>query len=355
MKIENFKSVLLISHELSMTGAPVALQYMARQLKKDGIFVTVLSPVDGPLRKEFQKDDLTVIVDSSITGSREWLKWAVGFDLIVVNTVVIFHVINQLSGEKVPVLWWIHDGEMSFQLGADRDLPYEIGANIKVVGVGDYTKKVIDKYRPSYRAGSLLYCIPDFEKDGGVDYFIDTREKKNVFLSVGSIDKRKAQDILVKVIRDLSEEVLKESFFVFIGRKGDEDIYGEVCRLQEEYPEHVMHITEVTRDEMKSVYRQVSAVICTSRDDPMPVFMTESMILSKPVICSENTGTYSLIKNLEDGMVYHDENDLAKAIEYCALHWEQMEEMGKKGRQIYIKHFTEDAFRRNLYKTIKEI
>lgn len=34
MDREHIKNVLLITHELSMTGAPVALQYMARQLKE---------------------------------------------------------------------------------------------------------------------------------------------------------------------------------------------------------------------------------------------------------------------------------------------------------------------------------
>lgn len=80
MKLVDLENVLLISHELSMTGAPIALHYLARQLKKDGIFTVILSPKDGPLKSEIINDGFTVIVDDSITGSTEWLKWAKGFD-----------------------------------------------------------------------------------------------------------------------------------------------------------------------------------------------------------------------------------------------------------------------------------
>lgn len=357
MKLENVKNVLLISHELSMTGAPIALHYLARQLKKDGIFTVVLSPKDGPLKNEIINDDFTVIVDDSITGSTEWLKWAKGFDLIVVNTVVIFHLINQLSSMEIPVLWWVHDGEMSFELGADKDLPITVGDNIHVVGVGRYTQKVLNKYRPQYGSGNLIYCVPDFMDDVKKDscYSLDRKGKEFMFLNVGSVDKRKGQDILVDAIRKMPKNYREQSLFVFIGRKGDENVYQKVVHLQKEYPECITMIPEVSRDEIKSLYQQTTAVLCTSRDDPMPVFMTESMILSKPVICSENTGTYSLITDKKDGFVFHNEEELLDDIMYIIDNPAAGEQIGIQGRQIYERNFTEEAFKENFYEIVARI
>ena len=359
MKLENLKNVLLISHELSMTGAPIALHYLARQLKKDGIFTVILSPKDGPLKNEIIDDDFIVIVDDSITGSTEWLKWAKGFDLIVVNTVVIFHLINQLSDMDMPVLWWVHDGEMSFELGANELLPQKIGSNVLALGGGGYAKKILDKYRPEYQAGELIYCVPDFAEtlDDSLSIVIDRKGKEFLFSSIGSIDARKGQDILVKAIRCLPVEYIEKCQFLFVGRAGDEKIYQEVKKLQQDFPENISMITEVSRKEIRDIYRQSDVVICTSRDDPMPVFMTESLMLSRPVICSEYTGTYSLITANENGLVYHNNSveELKMLLRFVVDNPEKTADIGRNGRKVYEEHFTEDAFRNNLYEVIKKI
>lgn len=135
----------------------------------------------------------------------------------MVNTVVIFHVINQLSGADIPVLWWVHDGEMSFELGADKDLPLAVGNNIHVVGVGKYTQKVLNKYRPKYGSGNLIYCVPDFVNDMKADvcYPLDKKGKKFIFLNVGSVDRRKGQDILVDAIKKCQNIIGSKVFLCF--------------------------------------------------------------------------------------------------------------------------------------------
>lgn len=359
MEVENLRNVLLISHELSMTGAPVALQYMGRQLKEDGAFVVVLSPKDGPLREEFIKDGLTVIIDESITGSKEWIKWGGGFDLVVVNTDVIYHVINQLSGLDLPVVWWTHDGEMSFELGANELLPQTIGKNIHVFGGGEYAKRILDKYRPQYHAKELLYCVPDFKDMLSETYkiMIDKKGKDYLFSTVGSIDQRKGQDILAEAIRGLPYSYLERCLFLFVGREGDEDVYNKVKLLKGDFPEDIEMITEVSRDEIRDIYRQSTAVICTSRDDPMPVFMTESLMLSVPIICSEYTGTFGLITDRENGMIYYKNSveELTKLLQYAIDNPKRIEEIGINGRAVYENNFTEPAFRDNFYHVIAEI
>lgn len=356
MKKERIKSILLVTHELSMTGAPIALLYLGRILQKDNIFVTILSPEDGKLREDFTEEGFTLVIDSSITGSTEWLKWANGFDLIVVNTVVIFHLINQLSESDIPVIWWIHDGELSFQMGAAKVLPLEVGSNVKIVCPGQYTIDVVKKYRNNYSVDNLIYCVPDFAEEKHTKYDLNIEKGKLIFLNVGSIDKRKGQDLLVNTIRRLPQQYFEQCCFVFVGKVGDQDIYNEIMRLKEEYPEHVKILGQLTQNEVKNIYRQVDAVVCTSRDDPMPVFLTEAMISSKPVICSYNTGTYSLIKNKENGFCFENQEQLLDSIEYfidCDA--QERNRIGKGGRQIYEKYFTESVFRESFYQIVESI
>ncbi len=359
MKSEDLKNVLLISHELSMTGAPIALHYLARQLQQDGVFTTILSPKDGPLRGEIVNEGFTVIIDDSITGSTEWLKWAKSFDLIVVNTVVIFHVINQLSGMDIPVIWWVHDGEMSFELGANELLPQKIGHNVMALGGGGYAKCILDKYRPAYHADELIYCVPDFADtlDDELSILIDRKGKEFLFSSVGSIDARKGQDVFVDAIRRLPAEYIERCHFLFVGRGNEDKVYDKVVKLQQDFPENVSMITEVSRKEIRDIYRQSDVVVCTSRDDPMPVFMTESLMLSRPVICSEYTGTYSLITENENGLVYRNNSavELEELLRFAINNPQEMAIIGGNGRKVYEKHFTEAAFRDNFYAVLKKI
>lgn len=359
MKRESIKNVLLVTHELSMTGAPVALQYMARQLRDDGVFVAVLSPQNGPLCEEFLRDDLTVIVDSTITGNTEWLKWAGAFDLIVVNTVVVYQVIEQLSERDIPVIWWTHDGEMSFNLGANELLPQLIGENIHVIGGGGYAKRIMDKYRPQYKAGELVYCVPDYATGLSKDYtfMVEMQGREYLFSSIGSIDKRKGQDIFAEAVRMIPSVYRDKCLFLFVGRDNDHEVYKEILALKEDYPQNIAMITEVSREAIRDIYRQSTVVVCTSRDDPMPVFMTESLMLSVPVICSEYTGTCSLLEHKKSGMIYHN-NDAAKLAElfmYVIDHPDDIRAMGIAGRKVYEGFFTEEAFKNNFYKVIEEL
>lgn len=361
MKRNEIKNVLLISHEMSRTGAPVALQYMANQFKEEGVFVVVLSPKDGPMAQEMLRDDILVIIDETMLGNDRWLKMASNFDLIVVCTVVLYSNILQLEKVNIPVIWWTHDGEMSFQLGGNKLLPLKISSNVFVYAGGNYAKKIMDKYRPLYGTKELLYCVPDRREEllnrEKPSYMIKNDDKKVVISNIGSIDKRKGQDILVVAIRKLSQDDIMKCLFVFVGKNNNEYVYKEVLKLKKDYPKNVLLIEEVSREEVQDIYKQSNVVVCTSRDDPMPVFLTESLMLSIPIICSDNTGTFSLIEDNVSGFSYHNNNveELKNKLVYVIYNREKLDYIGKNGRFVYEKKFTKEAFKRQLDDVIDEI
>ena len=352
------RSILLISHEMSRTGAPVALHYMARQFRNMGMFITVASPKDGPMVEEMLKDNISVIIDGTMEGNTEWLKWGCNFDLIVVNTVVSYHIIMQLKAVDIPVIWWIHDGEMSFRLGANKVLPQTLTDNIHVYGGGEYACRIVKKYRPEYIVNELLYCVPDYSGTLGdhYEYMIDNPEKLLIISVVASIDERKGQDILVEAIRHLKKNEICKCLFLFVGRNNNREIYQKIEKLKEDFPKNVSLISEVSRRQIADVYRQSAAVVCTSRDDPMPVFMTESLMLGIPVICSDHTGTYDLLHDREDGFTFHSGNvvELAERISFVINNRAESIAIGKRGRSIYEKYFTEHAFSEAVNNIVKK-
>ena len=55
------KNILLISHELTYTGAPLSLLKAAQVLKEEGYNIITVSLVDGDLKQEFEKVGKVVI------------------------------------------------------------------------------------------------------------------------------------------------------------------------------------------------------------------------------------------------------------------------------------------------------
>lgn len=55
------KSILVFSHQLSRTGAPIVLLDLVRIMKKEGYKVAVISFMDGSLKEEYKKEGIPVV------------------------------------------------------------------------------------------------------------------------------------------------------------------------------------------------------------------------------------------------------------------------------------------------------
>ena len=93
------RNLLLISHDLSLSGAPIIMSHLARWCREHGTFVVVMSPEDGPLREAFVQADIPVVIDSllatgyeaftkfgrglSVKSHKSFTKFARGFDCII--------------------------------------------------------------------------------------------------------------------------------------------------------------------------------------------------------------------------------------------------------------------------------
>ena len=351
--------VLLISHNLSLTGAPVALFRFARYLKFIGMSPLVMAPEDGPFCKEFWQAGIPVII-YKYNNMQDLVKCCTHmFSLVIVNTITGGPFIRKLSGLSVPVLWWIHEAE-SLYVQSNLDLmPYTVQDNIHLYCAGPYAEKMLLKYRPAYHAEQLLYYLPDYVKN---DCFSENvmpaqANGKTVFMMVGTIEPRKGQDILIQAVQRLPYDKLQKCFFLFVGRVLNQPILAAIQQLQNEYPAHVRYLGEVEMKQMPALYRQMNCLICASRDDPMPIVVAEALSFSKLVICSANTGSAVLLEENRTGLVYRN-NDVDELV-HCILKVldgeEELDLMKKAARDTYEKYFSQAAFNRAVTRVLKEI
>jgi len=344
------KKILVYTHELSLTGAPIVLTHAVRILKEEGYQILVVCPEDGVLKRHFLRDGIPVVILGDVEKQTEWLDYARDFDLIFVNTVVPFRQIERLREFPVPVLWWLHDARSGYEDYLRHVLPETLGSNIHTFSVSRYADDVVKTYRPKYKTDLLLYGLKDEAPQLEQKLVpIEGAEDRKVFVSVGTVIHRKGQDILAQAVRLLPEEVRKQCLFLVIGKCIDTEIYRTLTDLQEAFPEEVRLIASVDHDEIFALYKQAAAVICSSRDDPLPTFMAETMMVSGVCICSENTGTAAVIRNGENGYVYHNDDpaELADCIRQVAA-CTDFQALKQQSRKTFEEVFSMDIFRRNL-------
>src|SRR5205085_4695216 len=102
------RDFLIISHDLSASGAPKIVRQIAGVLKREGHFVVVTAPSDGCYRHELQSLGIPVIVDAAILKRQDSvLDFAKNFDAVIANTVVTWPAVRQLAN-FVDVYWYLH-------------------------------------------------------------------------------------------------------------------------------------------------------------------------------------------------------------------------------------------------------
>lgn len=342
------KNVLLVSHTLDLTGGPVAVRYFAKKLLEDGYSPVVFSPNGGGLVDTLVEDGIPVVVFEQFMTSDFIVKYVQLFSFAVLNTIVCAPLISSLSGLKLPIIWWVHEAKVSYHPGQVAVMPKTVGDNINIYCGGEYARKMLLSNFPNYEADTLLYYVPDYlgEVDNVREYPIGDIAGKKVFASIGVQEERKGQDILANAILAFPKELVEKCYFVFVGRNYFEPIAAKIRELCEKYPLNVKHIPEVSPDELKSVYKQIDCLVCTSRDDPMPIVVTEAFLMKKVVICSENAGSAQFIQDGVNGFVYHNDNymELMQKIQHVVEGSLDLKAIGEQARLIYESNFGKTAF-----------
>ena len=140
------------------------------------------------------------------------------------------------------------------------------------------------------------------------------------------------------------------------GKKYYKTIYEDIDQICKDFPENTLYIEKLDRKEINDLYKEIDCYICASRDDPMPIVVTEAMQNNVAVIVSENTGTATIVKTEKCGLTYKNNNveELTEKIIYMLNNSVDRKEFGKNGYKAYLKYFAKEAFYENAKKAIKD-
>ena len=352
----NSKRVVLFSHDMGLAGAPVVLLYFAQILKRHNYDVLVYAGGHGALEGRFVALEIPVVVDD------EWfyfekrintMEWVKQFDLVVVNTVVLAYLLSDMR-YKVPVLWWIHEEKGEYYTPSVVSSLQRCNAdNIHVYAVSPAAaRNFAELGHKDFLPQLLMYGIPD-----AVEYHHNADNGEVfTFCIVGDVIERKNQLMAVQAVQLLnnSSEITQKIRLDVIG-----DYSSPYGQMVYDYAKNIPNIKfwgRIPHEEVIKYYANIDVLLCPSYVDPMPVVVTETLMLKKLVIISKAIGQSAFLIDGESCLML-DEFDaecLADKMKEAIL-GDNLDQYGKAGRKIYDANFSLEKFEKNVLEAVESI
>ena len=355
--VETSLDLLFVSHDLSLSGAPMMLFHAARWCQQNGIFTVVMAPKDGPLREKLEAEGIPLIIDPLIlTGHESFARFARDFDCIVANTIRSGAVVRAMQTESVPILWWLHEpgsvGE--HYIREDKKLRAALPLADMLLAPSERTAEV---YRPftDRPVKCVRNAIPDLALKRGKNGNVAGGPLR--FLLLGSIEPRKGQDVFVQALALLPRELQEAARFQIAGRILDPDFWPKVEAVATTLKNFSVK-GALNHEEAIELMNGADVVISASRDEAMPtVTILEAMSLGKAVIATAVGGAREVLVEGDNSLLVRPEapDALAAAIRRLIEDPLLASELGKKARATYEKNFTMERFGNEFRKLMDDV
>lgn len=358
------RPILLVSHQATLTGAPRVLADLGRAADQMGATVVFLF-VEGGNELESYSRIGHVYLLSQFNNNFEYAARSIILNhdprVAVLNTITTTRYAETLNSldPNIRCIGWIHE------------LPTVInsffGGRETVINAHTYCEKlafgsdyVRQQFAVEYGLDSdSLYVLPYIWKvpilsssakavDNeamSIANIVDSSSDKNIILLLGcgTAEPRKGLDIFIRVayqvLENCKEEHRSRIKFAWYGCPPYSDNYVDFCKFDakrlciDEFIEF-----KPASDEFAERLAQATAFILTSREDPYPLVILDSMANGVPFVCFEDAGGSATIAKSGPGIAipYGDEQLFAESINYLIDNPARCEQLGRAGKKKVI-------------------
>ena len=310
-----------------------------KYLKLSGVFKFLFSLFTFPSKiKEIRKENLDIIYLNTLAVLpmlfyfSSSVKKVIHIHEILKNDNFLHRAINKIALIKSDILICVSKAvknNMEFGSGLKKD-------KLKLINNGISFKKNIQE---------------------NLSFNID--KTKTNFALIGRIKpSHKGQNLLIGAISKLNQTILDNAHFFFVGStvSGEEYMLDEVKNYIDKLNLNNRITIVPFFENIELVYKKIDVVIVPSVfDDPFPTTVLEGMFFSKPIIGTNVGGIPEMIEDEITGFISDRDSvtDLSNKIKYFIEFPEKIVEMGKKGNNRFMLHYSEKSFNER-YRTMIE-
>jgi glycosyltransferase involved in cell wall biosynthesis len=313
------KKIIFISHESSLTGAPIMLLNLLGLLKETNLFdIRIILFRGGTLEKEFFKyGKVSVLKSKNYSKQAFFLFRGLNFlifrikllllqseikdaNVIFNNTITNGKILKPLSNSHTKVISYIHELESVIQKypkDADLTLRY---SDLLICPSNIVAQNLISNHKiPKEKLSFLNYYFPltYLNVDGLVKNtsrksfagYLQFSDDKFYVVAMAWATYRKGIDIFVETAR-ITKELKQNIHFVWIGDFLDNEMK---IKIENEITTHQLEdLVTITGELPHSLENLLpfDLFILSSREDPYPLVVLEAALVKLPSVCFAGVG-----------------------------------------------------------------
>lgn len=387
------KLVLLVSHELSLSGGPLLLMELAFLLRGVGAEVVWITN-----QKPTEPDEVTYSLEHKMLDrgvqvvsakGQKAIDTALKADLVILNTAVAGKWLDAVLKENVPrilpkVLWWIHEMRGHyFKVEYVKHLPFVAGAMIDSYTTAEYWKnrtreRLGIKMPETYvvHLGNSKELMEVAENSVAkrvlrehVRESLGVRNEDLLFAAINSVSRGKGQDLFLRSFHE-SLQLIQEKKLqvpslhaVIVGSdmnaqtKFETELRNFVAEKKIQDRVHFVNKTLNVAPYLASI--DVLVQNSQARGECFGRITIEAMAFQQPVLGTAAGGTMEIVVNGTTGWLHQAGKEgvtpLAENIVKMATHVERRLTMGKKGYERVKERFLEHHMSQRIALVLKEV
>ena len=333
------KNILLVSHQADLSGAPISLYLLAKNLNKDKFHAIFLTLRKGPLTGKLKREGIETVFPGSLfqTSSIRKLIKDQDIDLVHVNTTESSKgaIAGKLS--NVPVIWHLRE---EIKNNTKKIRTMEKLAN-KIIALSKNMKSTLMKMVPENK----IEIIPN-----GIDtkdFNFTERDRATgdelVVGTIGSIEPRKGTQCLIEAAAKVQKGFPAVKFLI-VGSPlpGREGYKKKMESLANKLGVQGKIVFTGQSNNIPSILGNMDIFVLPSLWEGMSRVILEAMASGKPVVSTNVGGTPEVVIDKETGLLVppEDPEKLAEAIVSLIKDPSMRKRMGENGRRRIENFFT---------------
>ena len=344
------KKVLLVSFEMTYSGAPVATLKMAHVLREMGYLVDVWTLHEGPFISEFRRNGFSVkIIYFPEDIGAELDNQISQYRFCICHTIFCSEIASYIQ-QTVKTVLYIHEAGNIKDLIENCDIKLEDFLSIQRYWcVSEYAKqKILENY-----SLEKLDILPNYVVEYQVkDNEFSSSEKLRLCMS-GTVEYRKGFDVVINALEALPVEKQDLIELHIIGRIPEWTQSYASQYINHKFVQYHGEIQDVSK--LYSLYDSMDLFVIASRDESCSLVALEAAMLKKPLLVTENTGAKYVVDNPNMILKTDDTNELINRLEEFIENRSLIDFEGKKNYRKYLKKASLKNYKKHLKHNIFKI